>query len=79
MLKPKSLLVALIPVALLCSTAGLQASEADLKIPPLNTVTFDGLCGVSGISLMYFGIAMCAIGALFGLVQYWQTRGAARS
>ena len=74
MLKPKSLLAALIPVALLCSTAGLQASEADIKVPPLNTVTFDGLFGISGIWLMYFGIAMCAVGALFGLVQYWQTR-----
>src|ERR1019366_9381809 len=60
--------------AFILSTAALHASEADLKIPPLNTVTFDGLWGVSGITLMYFGILMCAVGVVFGLVQYQQTK-----
>ena len=55
--KIKSLLAASIPVTLLCSTSGLHASEADIKVPPLNTVNFDGLFGMSGIWLMYFGIA----------------------
>ena len=55
-------------------TAGAYASEADIKIPDLTHVTFDGLGGVSGIALMYFGIVMCAIGAIFGLVQYKQTK-----
>ena len=32
------------------------ASEADIKIPPLDTVKFDGLGGVSGTTLMYLGI-----------------------
>jgi K(+)-stimulated pyrophosphate-energized sodium pump len=50
------------------------AGEADIKIPDLTTVKFDGLGGVSGISLMYFGIVMCFIGAVFGLVQYRQTK-----
>jgi K(+)-stimulated pyrophosphate-energized sodium pump len=58
----------------LISTAALHASEADLKIPPLDTVAFDGLGGVSGVALMYFGILMCAIGVVFGLVQYRQTK-----
>jgi K(+)-stimulated pyrophosphate-energized sodium pump len=53
---------------------GAFASEADIKIPPLDTVRFDGLFGVSGVALMYFGIFMCAIGAIFGLVQYKQTK-----
>jgi K(+)-stimulated pyrophosphate-energized sodium pump len=65
---------ALIMAALGTSTAALHASEADLKIPPLDTVKFDGLMGLSGTTLMYFGILMCAIGAIFGLVQYWQTK-----
>ena len=61
-------------VAFLTSTAALHAGEADLKIPPLDMVRFDGLFGVSGVALMYFGILMCAIGMVFGLVQYQQTR-----
>jgi len=48
--------------------------EADIKIPDLTRVTFDGLGGVSGITLMYVGILLCAVGALFGLVQYKQTK-----
>jgi K(+)-stimulated pyrophosphate-energized sodium pump len=51
-----------------------HGSEADIKIPALDTVQFDGLGGVSGIALMYFGIAMCVIGAIFGLWQYMQTK-----
>ena len=68
----KSLLPALI--ILLGSTAGLHANDADIKIPPLNNVTFDGLNGVSGLWLMYFGLAVCVVGFVFGLVQYKQTR-----
>ena len=61
-------------VAFLLSRAGLQASEADLKIPSFDAVKFDGLFGVTGLQLMYGGILMCAIGAIFGLYQYWQTK-----
>lgn len=48
--------------------------EADIKIPDLSQVRFDGLGGVSGVALMYLGIIICAIGAVFGLVQYMQTK-----
>ena len=48
--------------------------EADIKIPDLSQVRFDGVGGVSGAALMYLGIIICAIGAVFGLVQYMQTR-----
>src|SRR5436189_37374 len=51
-----------------------SASEADIKIPDLSTVRFDGLGGVSGHTLMMLGIVVCAIGALFGIVQYLQTK-----
>ena len=50
------------------------ASEADIKLPDLSTVTFSGLGGVSGITLMYLGIGICLVGAAFGLVQYKQTQ-----
>jgi K(+)-stimulated pyrophosphate-energized sodium pump len=56
------------------SATALQAGEADLKIPPLDSVQFDTLGGVSGTTLMYLGIGMCAIGAMFGLIQYRQTK-----
>ena len=52
----------------------LRASEADIKIPDLTQVRFDGLGGLSGISLMYIGIALCFVGAIFGLIQYTQTK-----
>ena len=58
----------------LLTTTGAYASEADIRIPDLSKVRFDGLGGVSGVALMYFGIGMCALGAIFGLVQYKQTK-----
>jgi K(+)-stimulated pyrophosphate-energized sodium pump len=58
----------------LASTAGACAGEADIHVPALDAVKFDGLGGVSGNLLMYFGIVVCAIGAAFGLVQYKQTK-----
>jgi K(+)-stimulated pyrophosphate-energized sodium pump len=53
----------------------LSASEADIHIPDLTTVKFAGLGGVSGTALMMLGIVICAVGALFGVVQYLQTKG----
>jgi K(+)-stimulated pyrophosphate-energized sodium pump len=74
MQKRKPLQTAAMMAAFLTSTATLRASEADLKIPPLDTVRFDGLMGVTGYHLMYLGILMCAIGAVFGVWQYLQTK-----
>jgi K(+)-stimulated pyrophosphate-energized sodium pump len=50
------------------------AGEADIHIPDLSGVKFGGLGGVSGVTLMYVGIGICLIGAIFGLVQYFQTK-----
>ena len=60
--------------ALAASTVPAFAGEADIKIPDLTHVHFDGLGGITGITLMYLGILICAIGAVFGLVQYTQTK-----
>src|SRR6266446_3628230 len=60
--------------AILCVTTAAFGSEADIKIPALDTVRFEGLGGVSGTTLMYWGIVICFIGAAFGLVQYRQTK-----
>ncbi|MGD0259127.1 MAG: sodium-translocating pyrophosphatase [Verrucomicrobiota bacterium] len=65
--------IVLLFVTFLAST-GVYAGEADIHIPDLRQVKFDGLGGVSGLALMYFGIGMCAIGAIFGWVQYKQTK-----
>ena len=51
-----------------------SASEADIKIPELSSVKFAGLGGMTGGTLMNLGILICLIGAVFGLVQYVQTK-----
>jgi K(+)-stimulated pyrophosphate-energized sodium pump len=56
-----------------CSTTAF-ASEGNIIIPDLTQVKFTGLGGISGSTLMYLGIVVCAIGAVFGLVQYMQTK-----
>jgi K(+)-stimulated pyrophosphate-energized sodium pump len=61
-------------LTLASATGVYAASEADIHVPPLDTVHFDGLGGVSGATLMYLGIGICLIGAIFGVVQYHQTK-----
>ena len=51
-----------------------MASDANIQIPPLTQVSFPNLGGISGLTLMYFGIVMCAVGAAFGLFQYYRTK-----
>jgi K(+)-stimulated pyrophosphate-energized sodium pump len=61
-------------LALLGTGTTAFGSEADIKIPPLDAVKFNGLGGISGTNLMYLGILICVIGAIFGLLQYVQTK-----
>jgi len=61
----------------LASAGGAFASEADLKIPNLDTVKFASLGDVSGHTLMLVGLAVCVLGGLFGLLQYQQTKNLA--
>src|SRR5262249_25503235 len=50
------------------------AGEADIHLPPLQDVSFfNGSLSSHGI--LYFGLAVCVIGALFGFFQYKQTCG----
>src|SRR5580765_7757996 len=51
-----------------------RASESDIVIPPLEAVKFQGLGGLSGSALMYAGLVVCLIGAIFGFIQYKQTK-----
>src|SRR6476646_8734679 len=51
-----------------------RASESDIVIPPLEAVKFQGLGGLSGSALMYAGLVVCLIWAIFGFIQYKQTK-----
>ena len=64
----------LMAAGFLISTAALHASEADLKIPPLDAVKFDGLGGVSGARADVFRHRDVRHRRVFGLVQYKQTK-----
>ena len=74
MIQKKSCIPAVVATLAAFATPSLFAGEADIKIPDLTQVTFDGLGGIGGVTLMYIGIVICAIGAVFGLVQYRQTK-----
>ncbi|MEI6673754.1 MAG: sodium-translocating pyrophosphatase [Verrucomicrobiota bacterium] len=58
----------------LAGAGGAFASEADLKIPNLDSVKFAALGDVSGKALMLAGLVVCVLGGLFGLLQYRQTK-----
>jgi K(+)-stimulated pyrophosphate-energized sodium pump len=71
------LLVAAVMLLSVPSPAFAQASstvggEAQLVIPDLSQATFLG--GTNGRSLLMWGLAVCALGLLFGLVTYTQLR-----
>ncbi len=51
------------------------AGEADIKIPDLDPITFDVLGqSVGGMALLYAGLVICILGAVFGIIQYRQTK-----
>jgi K(+)-stimulated pyrophosphate-energized sodium pump len=74
MQKNKTWLRILLLIAVFGSATAAFAGEADIHIPDLTQVTFAGLGGVHGTALMYGGIVICFIGAVFGLLQYTQTK-----
>jgi K(+)-stimulated pyrophosphate-energized sodium pump len=49
------------------------AGEADIKLPDLTNVSFIGGM-ISGLSILNWGLVICAIGLLFGIIQYIQTK-----
>jgi len=53
--------------------SSLRASEADIKIPDLHSVSFLG-GSLSGQAVLLAGLVVCVIGALFGVMQYLQTK-----
>ena len=70
----KTLFLGLLAFALLGTGFAAFGSEAELKLPSLETVHFPAFGGLSGYSLMLIGIGVCAVAALFGVWQYFQTK-----
>ena len=61
--------------AMLLMTAPLAlAGEADIVLPDLSRVSFNIFGGLSGLSIMYFGIFICFVGLIFSVVQANQTK-----
>jgi K(+)-stimulated pyrophosphate-energized sodium pump len=50
-----------------------RASEADIRIPDLRAITFFG-GSVSGTAILMIGLVVCALGTIYGWMQYVQTR-----
>lgn len=67
---PKLASMAVLLFTLLLASGAL-ASEAELKIPDLSTVSF---LGMTGHGLLVWGLLICFLGMVFGFVQYTQIR-----
>jgi K(+)-stimulated pyrophosphate-energized sodium pump len=60
---------------LVVAVAPALAGEADVVLPDLSTISFNVLgSAVNGIHIMYFGLIICILGLVFGLVQSNQTK-----
>jgi K(+)-stimulated pyrophosphate-energized sodium pump len=55
-------------LAFVAGSAPLRASEAELKLPDLHQALFLG--GISGPTLLQFGLGISALGFVFGIVMY---------
>jgi len=56
----------------LLSSLGARADESNLVLPDLSRVSVLG--GVSGRSILTWGLLICVFGLLFGLVQYMKLK-----
>ena len=50
------------------------AGEADIILPDLSKVSFTIFGGLSGLSIMYFGLIVCVIGLIFAMLQANHTK-----
>jgi hypothetical protein len=64
---------ALAALAASLAPATARASEANIKIPDLSTVSFMG-GALSGTAVLMIGLAVCVAGVLYGWLQYVQTK-----
>lgn len=61
--------------ALILLSSNAFGGEADIRLPDLATVAFK-IFGVpvAGLTILYVGLVICAVGMIFGLIQFRQTR-----
>ena len=57
----------------LAGTTSSFAGDADIKLPSLQNTSFLG-GSLSGQTVLFSGLAVCIVGALFGIFQYRQIR-----
>ena len=60
-------------IVLLCSASAALASEAELILPDLKSVKFLSNT-IDGRDLLMWGLLICVLGAVFGIVQYLQLK-----
>jgi K(+)-stimulated pyrophosphate-energized sodium pump len=73
MTKTKLFLRGLILFAAAFCASKACAGDADINLPPLQSVSFSN-GSLTGHAILFSGLIICAIGAAFGLLQYKQTR-----
>ena len=71
----RCLLFFLTALGVLSLTSAAFAGEADINLPDLTSVSFT-IAGsaLSGLAILYWGLVICAIGMIFGVLQYKQTK-----
>ncbi|MBN1473421.1 MAG: sodium-translocating pyrophosphatase, partial [Syntrophaceae bacterium] len=57
----------------LLSASSAFAGEANIKLPDLTQITFFG-DAIKGLTILNIGLFICAIGMIFGVIQYVQTK-----
>jgi K(+)-stimulated pyrophosphate-energized sodium pump len=67
----KGLLLGLVALVAAFTASPASASEADLRLPNLASVSF---MGIDGHNLLLYGLLVCLAGLAFGLVNYVQLR-----
>ena len=60
-------------LATLFAGASAFAGDADINLPDLTQVAFPGV-GMGGHALLYLGLAICAVGALFGAWEFMRCK-----
>src|ERR1035441_3037982 len=73
MQKSKSLLRSGIVLATLFGAASAFAGDADINLPDLTQVQFPGV-SMGGHALLYLGLAICAVGAMFGAWEFMRCK-----
>src|ERR1700677_2688825 len=75
-LKKHTQIIGIITALFAAGATSAQAAvsgEANIHLPALQDVNFFG-GSLSSYAILYFGLAVCVVGALFGFLQYKQTR-----